>query len=218
MWRKLRWKLYCLKLELLYYIGVRCGWINCYEIPLIERLRGINYGGLPASVILLVRRMCDGNCYDRATLISLGMDKFEIVWGTTQDLSLRYGEEQADHCWVERDGWIYDTSWGLRFRKWIYYLMEAPKVRRRKDEVWCRQQVIYQELMEQAGNFHGDRFVLPILVPQMELMIENTVPRGWARYELELFKQTCNYDQIVAEMEAEMKEASMVEMEAFGIL
>ena len=44
-----------------------------YDKTLIERLRNIYDGGIPLSILLLVDKMCNGFCYERALLPTLGL-------------------------------------------------------------------------------------------------------------------------------------------------
>ena len=50
--------------------GFENGLVGYYTDTLIEKLRNIYDGGMPASIILLSIGLCNGNCYDRALLLS----------------------------------------------------------------------------------------------------------------------------------------------------
>lgn len=39
----------------------------------------INYGGLPATILLLYEGLCNGYCYDRGTLVTLGFDDDDFL-------------------------------------------------------------------------------------------------------------------------------------------
>lgn len=134
----LKWNLYKKKYDILFDYGVRHGLIRPYDAQLIENLRHIYYGGLPASILLLHGNLSNGHCYDRGTLITLGFgdDDFHVVDADIDSLKLnpkcideyRYNnlsEHYANHCFAERttaDGitWVYDTSLGLVFEKGLY--------------------------------------------------------------------------------------------------
>lgn len=190
-------------------IGVRAGLVLPYEQGLIDRLRAVYFGGLPGSVILLIRQLCDGKCYDRAMMISMGMDKFEMVWGSIRNIRLDGGKdgrpiiETSDHCWVECGDWVYDTSHCLRTKKWFYYFLESPIIRLREDQDWFRDQLIYQEWL--SCNPETNRRLLPAIIPLIEPLIPGCLYKETVEYELDLFKIKINYNQIHEEIEADLK-------------
>ena len=65
-----KWELHCKKRDKLTLWGLRQGYIASYDDKLIEKLRNIYSGGIPASIILLSNGMSNGHCYDRAQLMS----------------------------------------------------------------------------------------------------------------------------------------------------
>lgn len=143
-------------LRKLYYFSIRLGVITKniqpYERSLIEKLRPICYEGMPASVILLIQRLCVGKCYDRATMLSMGMEKFNLVYGSIRGIRLDSNKtndksiiEASDHCWVESGKWVYDTSRCFKVKKWFYYLIERPVIRCRRNQDWYQQQESYKE-------------------------------------------------------------------------
>lgn len=68
--QNLKWNLHQKKANLLYSLGLKNGKIKTYDEELIQKLRKVYYGGIPASVILLSNGMTNGHCYDRALLMS----------------------------------------------------------------------------------------------------------------------------------------------------
>lgn len=69
---EMKWKLHKKKYDKLFNYGVKNGLIGAYDKKLIENLRHIYYGGLPASILLLHVKLSNGHCYDRGTLVTLG--------------------------------------------------------------------------------------------------------------------------------------------------
>ena len=194
MWIKLAWRWYLWKQKTLVLLGVVLGLVCTYERSLIERLRKVYYGGVPASVLLLAKNMCSGYCYDRATLISKGMDEFEIVWGSIKHLELRYGRKKADHCWVESCGWVYDTSWGFKMKRWLYYLLEKPRVRMRKNRAECLQYHYYINLT--SSDLPQDKYYLVLLLPVIAKVIQSSTFPDLEQSELELFMEAVTYQDI----------------------
>jgi len=191
--------------------GLRNGLIRPYEASLIENLRTVSFGGMPLSIILLLPNLCEGHCNDRAITISMGLNRFNIVWGSVRSIrsnpevksSKLTMIEYSDHTWVESDGWVYDTSSCYMARKWFYYLMEGPIVRRRKDHNWCRQQEYYQE--QHSREIEKDKYWMPLIIPLIEPQIPGSLYEKLAAIELELFKESIGYDQIYAEVKADME-------------
>ena len=141
----LKWNIYNNKSKKLLIEGIRNGYISTYDDELIEKLRNIYYGCIPASILLLSDGISNGYCYDRALLLSRAFldedDDVLLVYAAVNSLRLnplivnKSDPLYADHCVVERitkDGkhLIYDTSSGFVFDKKMYWKIEHPKVRK----------------------------------------------------------------------------------------
>mgnify|MGYP003297928216 CR=1 FL=1 len=98
-----------------------------YEEELVERLRGLTYRGFPLSIVLFCREFCRGECYSMSMNIYRGMDKFKLVHGDVNFIVLN--DEYPNHSWVEKDGFVYDTTDGFRWDKDLYYELFQPVVR-----------------------------------------------------------------------------------------
>lgn len=149
---QMRWKLHLKKYNILFNYGIKKGLTGSYDNELIENLRHIYYGGLPASILLLHEKFSNGHCYDRGTLVTLGFgdDDFKVVDADIDSLRLnpkyidecRQGnasERFPNHCFAERktkNGMtlVYDTSLGLVFEKSLYYRLENPKITKVNDK------------------------------------------------------------------------------------
>lgn len=134
------------------------GLINIYDDKLIEKLRNIYYGGLPASIILLSDAMTNGYCYDRAFLLAQAFldtdDDIKLIYAMVDSLRLnpQYicdNPLYADHCIVLRttkeESLIYDTSTGFVYDKEIYWLIENPKIRKINDKESIRKFLLEEE-------------------------------------------------------------------------
>ncbi|MBR5621095.1 hypothetical protein IKW75_01260 [Candidatus Saccharibacteria bacterium] len=158
------------------------GYILPYDEELIKKLRNIYYGGVPASIILLCRAITDGMCYDRALLMSRAFlndsDDVKLVYAKMADLKFNpiYKNHDGDHCVVERitengKHFIYDTSMGFVYAKWIYWLINFPRIRlvRHKDEIIeflkNEESSVYSE-----ESIYVDRdFALGLIIPSIEM-------------------------------------------------
>ena len=130
MFRNLRKKLYQERLHLLFQEGKANGEILPFEDELFERLNHVYLNGIPITFHLKYIRpiphLQPGQCYDRSLWITMGMDDAVLVRGDNKDLEFAYGKENAGHGWVEKDGWVYDTSLLLKIKKERYYQMYLP--------------------------------------------------------------------------------------------
>ena len=85
--QKLKWNIHQKKYKMLMIYGLQHGLIFPYDEELIQKLRNVYYGGIPASIILLSNAMSNGHCYDRALLMSRAFLNDE------SDVNLLYGDK-----------------------------------------------------------------------------------------------------------------------------
>ena len=222
--QKIRWKLHLYKQNKLLIWGLKNGLIIPYDDKLIEKLRTIYYGGVPASVILLSNGMTNGHCYDRALLMSRAFldddGDVKLLYASIDSLKLnpKYISDNllyADHCIVERktkEGCqlIYDTSTGFIYDKILYWLMEHPKVRKvnTKDDI---KKFIDEDEELWPEDIERDKYVAPLLLP----MIEMSFGRPTEMYslngiellqrEIENYKNKIKYEDVVEEIDKDMR-------------
>ena len=217
--QKMKWDLHSYKQKVLLIWGLKNGLITPYDDQLIEKLRKVYYGGIPASVILLSDGMTNGHCYDRALLLARAFlddeDDVRLLYADIDSLKLnpKFISDSplyADHCIVERitkDGkhLIYDTSAGFVYDKKLYWLMQHPKVRK----INSKESII--KFINEDEDFHPedierDKYIASLVLP----IIENTFGRPNEMYsflgiellqrEIEHYKKTINYDGVVEEI------------------
>ena len=220
-----KWELHKKKLQRLTYWGLKNGYANPYDNKLIEKLRTIYYGGIPASILLLSNGMSNGYCYDRALLMALAFidtdDDVKLICAAVDSLKLNpeyeYDKDPlyADHCFVERitqDGkhLIYDTSSGFIYDKKLYWKIEHPVIRKviEKDAIIKRNKEDEEYFPE---DIERDKYASTIILP----LIESTYGRPTELYsqlgiellqrEIEHFKKEINYDEVCREVEEDMK-------------
>ena len=225
----LRWKLFNYKSKKLLIWGLKKGYIIPYNDELIEKLRNIYYGGVPASIILLSDGLSNGHCYDRAVLLSKAFlntdDDVKLLYATIDSLTLTptYANEQDplfyDHCIVERvtkEGHhlIYDTSAGFIYDKDLYWIIEHPKIRKVNDKESIKKFVENEEI-NAPEDIERDKYASTIILP----LIEKTYNRPNEMYsqlgieylqkEIEHYKKKINYDDICKEVDEDMKRLGM---------
>lgn len=223
--QNMKWKLHNYKSNQLLLWGLKNGYIAPYDDALIEKLRNIYYGGIPASIILLSNGMSNGYCYDRALLMSRAFldeeDDVQLVYATIDSLKLnpqivdRDDPLFADHCIVERitkDGQhiIYDTSSGFAYNKKLYWLMENPKVRHINNKQSIIEFVKSDEYY-QPEDIEKDKYASPFILPMIELSYGRPTEMysflgiELLQREIEYFKKVINYDDICQEIDEDMK-------------
>lgn len=201
---------------------VKHGLIRAYDNKLIENLRHIYYGGLPASILLLHDKSSNEYCYDRGTLITLGFDDddFQVVDADIDSLRLnpqyideyrsgKGSEHFGNHCFAERmvkDGTtlVYDTSIGLIFEKSLYYKLENPKITKINDKNSTLEFLYYD--FQQDSDIERDKYALPLILPNIENCLTPTQPfyLEQLKQEIKLLKQEVNYEDICKEMNDDM--------------
>ena len=228
MLENLKWQLYKKKREILIDYGIEKGLVHPYEVELIETLRNTYFGGVPASIILLSHKLTRGRCYDRALLACFGMgdDDFRMIDADIDGIKLKpkYIDEYREaiskgytwdnygnHCFVERtkkDGtvWVYDTTIGFVCEKNLYYKMENPKITKINDKQSVLNYFEYQDIKN--ADIEKDKYILPITMPNIEMIasVDDGMYKDILIYEIELFKEKIRYDDIVREVEEDMKE------------
>ncbi len=221
--RNMKWKLYQYKYKQLLLWGLQNGFIMPYDNELIEKLRNVYYGGIPASIILLSDGMTNGHCYDRALLMSRAFldddDNVQLVYATVDSLRLNPKficdrPLYADHCIVEKitkDGreLVYDTTSGFVFDKRLYWLMEHPKIRKINDKESIKN-FISEDEERYPLDTEREKYAAPLILP----FIEMTYGRPNEMYsqlgiellqrEIEHFKKKINYDAICQEINEDM--------------
>jgi len=220
MIRDIRWKINSYKRKKLLILGLKNDLIGLYSDELIEKLRHIYYGGIPASIILLSNCLTNGMCYYRAILLSKAFldteDDIKLLYVTVDSLRLNpsYIKEKTssldcDHCIIERitkDGKsiIYDTSSGFVYDKKMYWLIQNPKIRHVKDKETIK------KFVEQEKDVN-DEYITPLIFPFLEMNFgscsEMYSMKGLEllQREINYYKDKIKYDKIVERINSDIK-------------
>ena len=139
------WDIYLKKLDYLLNMGLDDGDVTIYDDALIDNLRNIYIGEIPASIIIMMKDYCNGLCLYRSLLIAAALqnDNFKLIKANTNTLrknpeliaKAEYNDNQNfyTHYFIEYidetgDEWIYDTSLMFKIDKELYYDMENPEI------------------------------------------------------------------------------------------
>ena len=221
---KLRWTLYQRRRKVLYLYGLSNGLIKLYDDDLIERLRHIYYGGIPASILLLYKKYCNGRCYDSALLLSLGFQDYDYEMLTAEIDGIKFNphiidkmrksygslpEHYAAHRILkvqEKDGreWIYDTSLSLVFEKNFYFKLDHPTIIKTSTKQETIDYIEYQEILH--ADFARDKVALPLILPQLEPGIQSYTGLYAERLKSDLarFKEEIDYEGICSSLAKEV--------------
>lgn len=142
--------------------ALKDGKVLPYEDELITKLRDLTYRGFPLSIVLFCREFCRGECYSMSMNLSRAMEHFTLVHGDVNFIVL--DEKDPNHSWVEKDGFVYDTTDGFRWDKDLYYELFKPVVREIYDENTVKNYDDYQRVLS-----HSDE---EIELERLKLMIQ----------------------------------------------
>lgn len=190
--------------------GLESGKIFPYPRALFNRLRPYSYGGLPVSILLHINRMNNGYCYERALLMQLALEKCRVVHADIESLRLSYGDEEAEHAFVESDDfdddktYVIDTSLGLVIEKPYFYAHEKPKINRVFSKRECMKSTFVKEVI--ASDFEKDKWSLLVSLPLIEEAVESDMYCEVLKEEIAKLKQAIDYDSMVRQAEADLRE------------
>lgn len=218
----LRRKLYMRYSMALFRWGLKHGKICMYGEGLVERLREVYWGGLPGSILLLSRQMCEGFCYDRTQLMARAFlelpGEIRIITASVESLRVLQspwkrlpGDDL--HCvleWREPDAgvWIIDTGIGVLIQRWLFWLMFFP----RKAQVLEREKFEKLDALIREEDFAPEdvdlyKYWAPMFLPIVEecfakpLELYGDPENGRLKQEVELFKEKIDYERVKAAVE-----------------
>lgn len=227
---KKRAKLFHKRYDLLFKFGASHGLIGTYPTQLIERFRNYYYGGIPASILLMLPRLCIGYCYDRALLVTLALEDLEYRVVDADIDSIRYndavmaeveyyksiGEEISlhypNHSFVEvkyGNRWfVIDTTKGLVFDRKLYYLMERPVITKINSKEETMDFIDYKDL--KGANLDKDKYASLFLLPMFEGYAETSFYDDELREEIQLYKELISFDKLQEEDKMKKKEKGIL--------
>lgn len=202
---ELNWKNYCNNFTSLMQYGKIQGLVKKYDEELLNNLRNIYCGGIPATILLLDYNLAQRHCYDRARLISLGFTDHNSKVICADVDGLKYnpkyiekhengvlGNNYANHCFLERheDGrdWVYDTSLGYAIEKTLYYKIQHPEITH--EESFTESLDYIYNLLLSDDNIKSSKYVTGIIkeIENNQRPVQECY-REQLKKEIELFKR-----------------------------
>lgn len=103
------------------------GKLECetYDNDFIDSLRDKICNGIPLHILALSYYLCRKNCHFVAVQLTRGMDTFNLVRGNVSRWAY---DKDGNHSWIEKDGFVYDTTLGLKYKKGDYYKAFNPQI------------------------------------------------------------------------------------------
>lgn len=216
---ELNWKLFLDKKSNLMQDGFKNKKIGFYNSYMLEKLRKVYYGGIPASIILLSNTICNGYCYDRALLMASAFLKdddvdVKLIDGSINSIKLNPkficdDPMYSDHCFVEitfstGEQLIIDTSLGLIFDKELYWKIENPVIRK----INYKQDIIkyLEETKEVCFDINDCKNSAVLIIPYFEKFCKLPSEKYanpkilMLQKEIQRFKKEIDYNSIIRKM------------------
>lgn len=196
--------LYLTKMDLLFKKGVEDGDILPFDEELYEKMSHTYIGCLPVSIRMKYLKpiLGPGKCYDRSLYMFFCFPNAVLVRGNNKDLELRYGKEHAGHGWIEMDGYCYDPSLLLRFKKETYYEIYKPynisKTTTEEYKSCDSNKQFYEDIANtQLSDFQPNgrrRADLCLIIPSVQQIAEMRADLGFKK-ELDDYLKLIQYDE-----------------------
>lgn len=172
-----------------------------YDKDTIDAMYNVRFCGMPISFLLLDGRKTNTYCHFCASLLTHVIPGSKRIEGK---LTVLDGE---DHSWVEKDGYVYDTTEVLMWDKDCYY---------EKDGVLSSFVVSDEEVKKCTEVYLNDAGYTESFVgwiEDLESGLENNLYRRILREHIDRFKTEIGYDSLeVDEDELNEVRASLTQM------
>lgn len=209
--------LYFSKMRLLLKKGIEDGSIVPFDKDFYEKMSHTYISCLPVSIHIKYLKpiIGPGMCIDRSLYMFFCFPNAVLVRGDNKYLELRYGKENALHGWIEMNGYCYDPTLLLRFKKEIYYEIYKPynvsKITIEEYKNYCdSNKQFYEDIVNtKLSDFHPNgrkRADLYVIIPQIQITADMITDVDFKK-ELNDYLKTIQYDekQIYEEMNQEFK-------------
>lgn len=192
------------------------GLIKPFDKELYERLNKVYVACLPVSIQLKYykpERGDFGDCYARSMYLTTGFDNATLVRGVRKDMEIAYGIGNGGHGWVENDGWVYDPTSLLMYRKDIYYkAYGVSDVNSYSKEVYSKSELYQGIINAKIDDFKpgGEkRTDLIMIIPFTERIAQLRNDKDFIEELNEFLKEIeYDYESIINELQDDMKKLS----------
>lgn len=186
-------------------------WINGYYIGKIESepydeefincLRKEKCNGIPLHILALSYYLCRKNCHFVTIQFTSVMDKFDLV---TANISSYPYDENGNHSFIEKDGWVYDTTKGFKYKKEDYYKLFNPQiVKVLNEDTYINDNVYMYYLTLGSQNVENERKNLELTFKMLEYLekLRPTINGKRLLMEIEKYRKENPYEGTLKEEE-----------------
>lgn len=154
----------------IYTIGLIRNQVSYFEPEIFEKLKKHQYGGIPLNILIGSDKLANGKCYDRVMGLTFAFDNCVLVHGDLTIYAKVIGEKEYDHAWVEVGDFVYDTTWGIKINKKLYYKWMGVKVIKKMNKVQMLEHEYYVEQKESKieDNLNVIDIIMPLIIPILE--------------------------------------------------
>ena len=143
-------KLYHMRQKHLLAFGFEHHLVGIYSDAMIEKFRKVYYGGMSASILLLLPSMTSYKCWDCSVLVAIALEDSDYQVVAAHVDGIKYNPDvmaEVEECRKEgapvdprydihyfveykndNKTWVVDTTAGAIYEKRIYYAIERPKI------------------------------------------------------------------------------------------
>lgn len=155
----------------LFQKGLKENKVSYFEPEIFEKLKEFQYAGCPLNILIGSIRLSNGKCYDRSMALTFIFDDCILVNGNLSRYAKTRGEEDYFHSWVEKDSFVYDTTWGMKFDKKFYYELMGVKINKSQTTAQMMQDEWYVEQKE--AKLEDNLSFIDIMVPLVICVLES---------------------------------------------
>jgi len=197
--KEIRRTLYTNRLRLLLADGIEKKLILPFEKEVFDSLDELIYDGVPVGIYMTHiqpnPKQWINKRDERSVMLSLAFKDCHLMQGYCKCPE----EDHFFHCWVENDGWVYDPTYMMKFKKELYYKVFKPNIVEIQSRKELEEEIYYQECL--SGNIH------PTAVLCAMILLEGTAEKDNnqdLKNEMKLFKEKINYDADRIEAESRL--------------
>jgi len=163
--------LYTRRYNKLFQKGLKENKIIYFEPEIFEKLKEFQYAGFPLNILIGSIRLSNGKCYDRSMALTFIFDDCMLVNGNLSKYANIIDDEEFDHSWVEYNDFVYDTSWGMKFDKKLYYELMGVEINKSQTTAQMMQDEWYVEQKE--AKLEDNLSFIDITVPLVICVLES---------------------------------------------
>ena len=187
------------------------GRLTPFDDEYYKELQGTIVNGFPVSIDIkyLKPNIKPGKCWDRSLRMFFAMENSVLVRGSLNYFRVKGEVQSPNHGWVERDGYVYDPTFRIKYDKDTYYKMfdvkDVYKVTKEEYISDPDAKKYYEESklpIEEYKPYGSKRIDLMMSIPFLEAIAEYHPDM---KKELEEYLRLIEYDEGEVQQEIDDK-------------